>query len=198
MIWKQWDWGTRPLLVGDYTHRTPAYRPSFKIPFGQLRQPKIAFLDSFLKFKLTTIIKHSLVNDLPTQIFWTSVLSSMVGFFFFLETMLVMCDLPIFLQCLLNKLVQQVSGKRQAWEGKYFSLTTERVFPFFFLFFLTMPFNCGYPGYLTQQERELSFCNWKITLHSTKPFYKLPPVEDRIKIMPICLKGLPSQGTWEF
>lgn len=119
-------------------------------------------------------------------------------FFFFLETMLVMCDLPIFLQCLLNKLVQQVSGKRQAWEGKYFSLTTERVFPFFFLFFLTMPFNCGYPGYLTQQERELSFCNWKITLHSTKPFYKLPPVEDRIKIMPICLKGLPSQGTWEF
>ena len=83
MIWKQWDWGTRPLLVGDYTHRTPAYRPSFKIPFGQLRQPKIAFLDSFLKFKLTPIIKHSLVNDLPTQIFWTSVLSSMVGFFFF-------------------------------------------------------------------------------------------------------------------
>lgn len=54
---------------------------------------------------------------------------------FFLETMLVMCDLPIFSQCLLNKLVQRVSGKRQAWEGKYFSLTTEKVFLFFFFLF---------------------------------------------------------------
>ena len=51
-----------------------------------------------------------------------------------------------------------------------------------------MPFNCRYPGYLTQQERALSFCNWKITLHSAKPFYKLPPMEERIKIMHICLK----------
>lgn len=139
------------------------YRPSFKIPFGQLKQHKITFLDTFPKFKLTTVIKHSLVNNLtcPLRFFKHQFcLAWCFCFFFFpLETMLVICEMPIFLQSLHNKLVQWVSGKRQAWEGKYFSLTTGKDFS---QWLLTVEIQGTSPS---RKERELSFCNWKIAFY---------------------------------